>query len=96
MSREAVEAAAATVGSKVTYTGAGATVASWLLSSEFGVLAGLLLGIAGLLVNIYFKRQENQRQQARDARELEEHLARMRKLARDSDRAPLEALGADD
>ncbi|VTU31687.1 hypothetical protein H6CHR_03650 [Variovorax sp. PBL-H6] len=86
MSREAVEAAAATVGSKVIYTGAGATVASWLLSSEFGVLAGLLLGVVGLLVNIYFKRQENQ----------EEHLARMRKLARDSDRAPLDFRKADE
>ncbi|CAN7536502.1 holin [Variovorax sp. LjRoot130] len=82
MSREAIEATVAAAGSKVTYTGAGASVASWLLSSEFGVAAGLLLGIAGLLVNIYFKRQENLRQQARDEREKEEHQARMRRLER--------------
>ena len=82
MSREAVQAAVATAGSNVTYGGAGASIASWLLSSEFGVLAGLLLGLAGFLVNLYFKRQENQRQQDRARREEEEHLARMRKLER--------------
>jgi hypothetical protein len=96
MSREALEAAVAGAASKATYGGAGASVASWFLSSEFGVMAGLLLGVAGFLVNLYFKRQENDRQQARARREEEEHQARMRKLERDSSPAPLGQLGADE
>ena len=100
MSRETIEAGVAAVSSKVTYTGAGATVASWILSSEFGVLAGLFLGVAGLLVNWYFKRRQDRREQdfqrRQDEREQAEHLARMRKLARDSGRMPLEDLGADE
>ncbi|WP_213956358.1 holin [Variovorax sp. dw_954] len=77
MTRETLEAAAAAAGSKVTYTGAGASVVSWIFSSEFGVIFGILLGLAGLLVNWYFKRRTDQREHA-------EHLARMRKLAVES------------
>ncbi|VTU38215.1 hypothetical protein H4CHR_04368 [Variovorax sp. PBS-H4] len=84
------------LGNKATYVGAGTTVASALAAIDWGFWCGILLGLAGLLVNIHFKRQENERQRARDLREREEHQVRLRKLARDSDRAPLEALGADD
>jgi preprotein translocase subunit YajC len=49
------------------------SVTGWLLSSEAAVLFGLILGIAGLLVNIYFKRREDQRQER-------EHQARMAEL----------------
>ncbi len=39
-----VDAALAAVGSKSTYAGASVTVTGWLLSSEFAVLVGMLLG----------------------------------------------------
>lgn len=68
-----VDVSIAALGSKATYAGAGASVAGWLFSSEFGVLAGIVLGVAGLLVNIYFRRLQ-------DRREQREHEARMRKL----------------
>jgi hypothetical protein len=73
MKHETLDAAIAASASKATYTGAGMSVTGWLLSSEAAVLFGLILGIAGLLVNIYFKRREDQRQER-------EHQARMAEL----------------
>jgi hypothetical protein len=67
------DAAFAAIGSKVTYTGAGTAVFAWLTSSQAGVLAGIVLGIVGFLVNLYFKRREDKRQQV-------EHDARMRAI----------------
>lgn len=68
-----IDVSIAAIGSKATYAGAGTTVASWFLSSQFGVLAGIVLGVVGLLVNVYFKRRQDERDQA-------EHEARMRRL----------------
>lgn len=70
MNREAIETTAATLGSKAAYTGASTAVGSWLLSSEFGVFAGLLIGVLGLLTNLFF-------QHKRDRREEREHERRM-------------------
>ena len=61
----------AAVGSKATYTGASTSVVAWILSSEFGILAGVMIGVAGLLVNWYYRAKEDRRQQA-------EHERRMR------------------
>lgn len=74
MNREAMDAAAATIGTKAAYTGATTTVGSWLLSSEFGVIAGLLIGVVGLLTNLYFNHR-------RDRREEREHQRRMAQMA---------------
>lgn len=74
MNRDAIDAAAATFGTKAAYTGATTTVGGWLLSSEFGVIAGLLIGVTGLLVNLYFQRR-------RDLREEREHQRRMARMA---------------
>lgn len=60
----------AAVGSKATYTGATTSVVGWVLSSEFGILFGILLGLAGFGVNWYYKHKEDKRQQ-------EEHNRRM-------------------
>jgi hypothetical protein len=70
---EHIDVTLAAIGSKATYTGAGATFVGWILSSQFGVLAGVLIGALGLLLNFYFRRRQ-------DAREQQEHEARMRKL----------------
>lgn len=99
MSREAVAGSVAAVANKATYTGAGTSVLAWLVSSEFGVLFGICLGLAGLLVTTYFKRREialaKQREareaaasEARQAREAAEHEAKMLLL-----RQQLEAVG---
>ena len=67
------ETAIATAASKATFAGAGVTVGSWLTSSEFGVLAGILIGVIGLAVNWYFRRKT-------DKREQREYEARMRRM----------------
>ena len=64
MSTEAVDATIAAVGSKATYTGAGMTISGWFLSSEFAVLAGIVLGVAGFTVNWYYKHKQDRREQA--------------------------------
>lgn len=68
-----IDATFAAAGSKATFAGAGTSFAGWLFSSQFGMLTGIILGVLGLLVNVYFKRRQ-------DMREQEEHAARMRKL----------------
>lgn len=61
------------IGHKSTIAGSIWSLFSWLASSEAGVLYGLLGIVIGILVNIYFKRRQ-------DIREQREHEARMRKL----------------
>jgi hypothetical protein len=66
----AFDATMAAVGSKAAYGGASASVVSWFLSSQFGVLMGILIGVVGLGVNWYYKHKEDKRQQ-------QEHERRM-------------------
>jgi len=73
MKQTTVDAAISAVGSKATYTGAGLSAFGWLTSSEAGVVIGILLGVIGLVVNLYFKHREDKRQQ-------QEHEARMRAM----------------
>ena len=60
-------------GGKVTQTGAGTTLLGWMLSSEFGVFAGIVIGVSGLAMQWYYNRRRDRREQA-------EHEARMRGL----------------
>lgn len=73
-----MEAAIAASATKATYGGAGATVAGWLLSNEAAVLIGLLVGVAGFLVNWYYRHQQHKREQR-------EHDARMSALSSGQD-----------
>jgi hypothetical protein len=66
-----IEATISASASKATYAGASTSVAGWLLSSEFGMVVGLIIAIAGLLTNFYFQRKRDKREQA-------EHERRMR------------------
>lgn len=81
--RTTLDTAVATAASKATYTGAGMTIGGWLLSSEFAVLFGMLLGLFGFFVNWYYKAKiaaaEIKRLQDANEREKAEHLARMEK-----------------
>lgn len=78
---QAVDATISAVGSKATYTGAGMTIGGWFLSSEFAVLMGMLIGVAGFLVNWYYKHKltmaEIRLKEEQAAREREAHAARM-------------------
>lgn len=60
----AYEAALATVGSKATYGGAGASVFGWFTSNEFALLVGVIVAVGGFAVNWYYKHKEDKRRQA--------------------------------
>jgi hypothetical protein len=68
-----IDATIASAASKTTYTGASVTLGGWLVSSEAAVLVGIVLGVAGFAVNLYFRSRA-------DAREEAEHRARMRAM----------------
>lgn len=70
---QTLDATIAAAGSKATYAGSGMTVGGWLVSSEFAVLAGIVIGVAGFLVNWYYKHRQHERERL-------EHEARMRRL----------------
>lgn len=65
-----IEATLAAVGSKATYTGAGASVLGWLMSSQAGILFGIILGVGGFMVNWYYRAKEDKRQQAEHERRM--------------------------
>lgn len=73
VAQQTVDATIASAASKTTYGGASVTLGGWLVSSEAAVLAGIVLGLAGFVVNLYFRSRA-------DAREEAEHRARMRAL----------------
>lgn len=79
--QQTVDAALAAAGSKATYAGSGVTITGWVLSSEFAVLVGMFLGLAGFLVNWYYRhkltRTEIRIMNERNERERAEHQARM-------------------
>lgn len=65
-----LDATIASVGSKATYTGATTSVLSWVLSSEFGILFGLMLGLGGFVINWYYKHKQDKREQAEHNRRM--------------------------
>jgi hypothetical protein len=81
MNTQPIDVTLAAAGSKATYTGSGIAGFGWLLSSEAGVMFGVVLGVIGYLTNLYFKRRA-------DAREQREHEAYMCRM--ESGRTPLE------
>lgn len=52
---QTIDATIAAVSSKTTYAGAGFTIGGWVISSEFAVLFGMVLGTAGFMINWYYK-----------------------------------------
>lgn len=74
--QDTVEASVAAAASKVTGAGSAVTVVGWATESNIGMWAGLFIGIAGLLVNTYFKLRSDHRAQAA-------HDVYVRSLARD-------------
>lgn len=75
-----LDATLAAVGSKATQAGAGTAVVGWAVSSEFGILVGIVIGIAGLAVNIYYRHRQDRREQIEDKRKEIEHQRRMAEI----------------
>lgn len=59
----AFDTAMAAFGSKATYTGATTSILGWIMSSEFGILIGIVLGVGGFIVNWYYKAKQDKREQ---------------------------------
>lgn len=74
MNRDAIDAAAATLGTKATYTGGGTAVVGGLTANEWLTIAGVLIAVLGFFTNLYF-------QHRRDQREELEHQRRMAQMA---------------
>lgn len=87
MKNEAIDITIAAAGSKTTYVGAGVTGLGWFLSNEFFGLVGVLIGVIGLTVNIYFKIHASRR--AKIEHELRVERLRKRRSA-DTDIGSLE------
>jgi len=86
MKTEAAEIATASVASKSTYAGAASMVLGWIASNEAAVLIGMLVAVAGFLVNWYYKAKSDRRAEAL----LQARLDSIKRLGRsDSDLAPL-------
>jgi ABC-type transport system involved in cytochrome bd biosynthesis fused ATPase/permease subunit len=72
IAQQAFDATVASAASKATYTGAGMTIGGWFLSSEFAVLMGVVIGVAGFALNWHYKHKEDKRQQAEHERRMRE------------------------
>jgi hypothetical protein len=56
--------AIADAGHTTAQIGGGSAVLAWLTSSQAGVAAGILIGVVGLLVQWYYRRKQDQREEA--------------------------------
>jgi hypothetical protein len=54
---EAATALATKASSVATYGGAGSAIFFGLTANEFGALCGVVIGVIGLIANIYFKHE---------------------------------------
>lgn len=76
MEQNTMDASLATLGSNTTYTGATTTTISWMLSSEFGIAVGVLIGVLGFIMNLYYSRKRDQREQAAHDAFMVQHVVR--------------------
>ena len=77
MKAEAIDLTIAAAGSKVTYAGTGVAGLAWLLSSQFFGLMGVLIALAGVLINWHYKRKASQRMELESRSRREESQLRM-------------------
>ena len=79
--RSVLESGAASAASKGVYAGAGVSLGGSLSSNEIVGFAGLAIALLSFAVNWYYKHRLTSAEicamQAREAREVEEHRARM-------------------
>lgn len=79
-----VETVAASVASKTTYLGATGSVLAWAASIDWLAVLGVLIAIAGFLLNAYFQIKRNKREELesilRMQRDQDKHDIEMHKL----------------
>lgn len=84
MKQEAIDSALAATGSKATYGGSATMIGAWWLSSEFAFLVGMIVGVAGLLVQWYYRHKltkaEIAMREEQNKREKEAHEMRMQEM----------------
>lgn len=82
--QQMVETVAASVASKTTYVGAGGSLLAWAASIDWLAVLGVLVALAGFVLNGYFQFKRNRREELesilRMQREQEEHNIKMQKL----------------
>lgn len=75
-----IDSTMSSLGSKATYMGAGTAFVFGWSASEFAAVAGVLIAVVGLAVNIYFSHRN-------DKRNSELHAAHLRALERRNEHA---------
>jgi membrane protein implicated in regulation of membrane protease activity len=80
MSRDAIEATVIAATNKATATGSVTALLGWITTNEALGLLGLSVGFLGLVVNWYYRREQNRRDERRHAMEEKEHQRRMEKM----------------
>lgn len=75
-----LEASLAASGSKATWTGSAVTMFSGITSSDFGMWAGIVIGVAGLIISWVFKHKAEVRYAEANARYVEAHEAYMLRI----------------
>ena len=73
---DAIDVTMAAVGTKATYTGVGVSGLGWFLSNEFFGLAGILIGLAGIVITAFYKHKADKRHALEERRRHEEHQRR--------------------
>lgn len=63
MKQEAIEAALSASAPTAMYGGSGAMIVGGVLASDIAIIAGAVVGVAGFLVNWYYKHMQNGRRQ---------------------------------
>lgn len=80
MQEHMTDAAIAAIGSKTTVAGAATSGLGWLVSNAFIGYLGLAIALVGVWINLHYRRREDRRRER-------EHVALMRRLERDYERA---------
>lgn len=77
MEKEVIDTTMTGVGGATTYTGAGTIGLGWLLSSEAAVIYGLIVGLIGIMIQLFFGLRKDRRDAAAHRAEMREHEKRM-------------------
>lgn len=93
MSRDAIESTVIAATNKATATGSVTALLGWFTTNEALGLMGLTVGALGLVVNWYYRREQNLREERRHAMEEREHIRRMEKMR--TAPSPLEVMKGD-
>lgn len=84
MNNQQIDVVLAATGAKATYGGSATIIGGWWLSSEFAIFVGMIVGVAGLAVQWYYRHKLTKAEIAmkheRNEREREAHAMRMTEM----------------